>query len=688
MPYLRGLDGLRALAVAAVVLYHSGWQWATGGYLGVEVFFVISGYLITTLLYAEWRADGRVSLGGFWLSRARRLLPALGLLLLGSLAYAVLVMPQEVARLRADALAAAAYVSNWYMILGRQSYFETVGRPSLLRHLWSLAVEEQYYLLWPLAFSLLMRLGRQRLTVAVAILAAIGSGLLMAMLYWPGLDPSRVYYGTDTRAAGLLIGSALAMVLVPRQAEAAGKPAGSLALDLGACGSLVALVCCFAWLPGESTWLYQGGLALVSVLTAACIAGAVHPRARLLPALLGWRPLRWLASRSYGIYLWHWPVFVATRPYVDVPVDGVPLLLLRLCVTALCAELSYRLVEMPIRTGALAGAWRRMREARGIGALPVRLAWVGAAATGSLSLALLGASVGSAQPPAPPPYLRVECIDTLSRSSAPSVAVPVATEAIAAPMPPVAAPTAADGGTPQAAAERLPGAALTATRVAADPAAVLPIGADTEPSGDGGPEATAVSVNEAAPPVLPPIAVVATPVTAESTTPEPASVAAGVSAIGDSVMLGAAGALEEEIPGIGIDAAVSRQARAIIEVLTQRRDAGELGPLVVVHIGNNGSFSSKQFDEVMTVLGESRRVVFVNTKVPREWEGTNNTVIAEGVQRYTNAVLADWRGGSVDHPEYFWDDGIHLRPDGAKAYAQLIAAALAEEPAPVADALY
>lgn len=690
IPYQRGLDGLRSLAVLAVVLYHSGWQWAVGGYLGVEVFFVISGYLITTMLYTEWRNQGSVRLGQFWLGRARRLLPALVLLLLGTLAYAVLMMPHEVARLRSDALAATAYASNWYMVLARQSYFETVGRPSLLRHLWSLAVEEQYYIVWPIAFALLMRLGKRRLTVAVTILAAIGSSVLMAMLYWPGLDPSRVYYGTDTRAAGLLIGSALALLLVPRAAGGDQRPPRSLWLDGGAAVALLALVACLALLDDGLAYLYQGGFAVVALLTAATIAGAVHPRARLLPATLGWRPFRWLASRSYGVYLWHWPVFVATRPHVDVPLDGVPLLLLRLGITLVCAELSYRLVEMPVRSGALARSWRRMLAGGGWRGLGERFAWVSAVASASVCLAMLGVSVGSAQPPAPPEYLRLERIDTLSRSSRQAPPAMVVAEP-AGPRPTPTPESLPAPVTPTAVADTgLPAAAMTATVAIVTEEPPLPIAVSATPS----PPALDTTWTESpiaagdGLPVPLPTATEPPPEPTATPTPAPAPLpAARVSAVGDSVMLGAADALTAEIGDIGIDAEVSRQAAAIIEVLTARRDAGELGEAVVVHIGNNGKFTAKQFDEVMEVLGEERWVVFINCKVPREWEGTNNTVIAEGVGRFANAALADWNAASIDHPEYFWDDGIHLRPDGQKAYAELVMQALAQQPLPTPQVL-
>src|SRR5215212_7430151 len=249
LSYLPGLDGLRAFAVIAVLLYHAELSWIRGGFLGVEVFFVISGYLITTLLLTEWHRQGRINVVGFWMRRARRLLPALYLLLVVTLTFAVVFLPGEVARLRDDALAALGYVTNWYLILGEQSYFETVGRPSLLQHLWSLAVEEQFYVLWPLLLSVALwgvaprrRWQRRRLALRIALAGAAGSALLMATLYQPGVDPSRVYYGTDTRAAGLLFGAALAFVWVPGHLPRWAERFSPLLLDVAGLAALCALV--------------------------------------------------------------------------------------------------------------------------------------------------------------------------------------------------------------------------------------------------------------------------------------------------------------------------------------------------------------------------------------------------------------------------------------------------------------
>ncbi|MDP9475509.1 MAG: acyltransferase [Actinomycetota bacterium] len=420
LPYRPGLDGLRALAVIAVLLYHAGLAWIPGGFLGVEVFFVISGYLITALLLAEWRGRGRIDLKSFWLRRARRLLPALYVLLVVTLAYAVVFLPGEVAGLRADALAAFGYVTNWYLVFGQESYFEAVGRPSLLKHLWSLAVEEQFYLLWPLIFAVGMGVGATRLrarrTLTVAVTVAVASAVAMALLYVPGVDPSRIYYGTDTRATGLLFGAALAFLWSPGEKY---RPADTRHLRLGfprrgrfrrrwgwivptlldllgiaALGGLV----WFCLKLGEfQPFLYRGGFALVALMTAAAIMVVVHPHTRLGARLLGWGPLRWVGERSYGIYLWHWPVFMVTRPGLDVPFDGMPLLALRLAATILLAHLSYEYVEAPIRRGALGRAWNSLRQARGSAA---------------------GSSSAGGPRPRRPSWRRAPC--SASRSSRPS----------------------------------------------------------------------------------------------------------------------------------------------------------------------------------------------------------------------------------------------------------------------------
>ena len=657
-----GLDGLRALAVIAVLLYHGGLTWIPGGFLGVEVFFVISGYLITALLLAQWRAHGTVALKTFWWRRARRLLPALYLVLVVTLAYAVVFLPGEVAGLRGDVFAALGYVTNWYLIFGHESYFEAIGRPSLLKHLWSLAVEEQFYLFWPLVFWLGVSFGatrwRTRRVLMVASGGAAVSVALMAVLFVPGVDPSRLYYGTDTRAGGLLIGGALAVVWTPelRRTSSRGSSCPTVrgfgldrargrfrrrwgwtapvlldALGLAALGTLAFL--CLRL--GEfDPPLYRGGLASVSLATAALIMALTHPQTRIGSALLGCWLLRWIGLRSYGIYLWHWPVFMVTRPQLDVPLDGWPLLALRLAVTILLADLSYRYVETPIRHGVIGRSWRSLREARGFKRWDLGVRYAGIVVPVVAVCAVLGVAVGHAKPPEAPDYLatkqvRIEAPDQGSETGRVAEGVTNSGEAIASQSAPVA-----EKGVPTADAAETQAPALEHETTAGRPDNV----AGTKPSGE------------------PP--------------------AGTVVAVGDSAMLGAVDALQRKVPHLAvIDARGSRQAPEAIGVLRQLRASGKLGDVVVIHIGNNGYFAAQQFDEMMRVLSGVRRVLVVNVTVPdgKSWI-PNNEVLAEGVRRYPNrAVLVDWYGASAGHPEYFWD-GIHLTPRGARAYADLIAA--------------
>lgn len=636
LPYIPALDGLRALAVMAVLLYHSGIGWLPGGFLGVEVFFVISGYLITSMLLGERQASGRVSLRMFWARRARRLLPAVFALVLAVLTYSAIFLPNEVAELRWDALAAAGYVSNWYQILHNESYFESLGRPSLLRHLWSLAVEEQFYVVWPVFFALVLGQIRRRYAIASVIALAAASATFMAVRYEPYADPSRIYYGTDTRAAGLLLGAALAFLWMPGRVPegivGATRRTASTFGFLGIAGIVVSTVA----ISESDRFLYQGGFFVVALLTALAISAAVRPGAHGLHRVLGWRPVVWIGLRSYSIYLWHWPVFMVTRPHADIALDGVPLLVLRLIIALALAELSYRFVETPFRRGALGREWHRLRGALRQPRWEFGLRY-GAAAAASLALVVpLGLSVARAQHPAPPSYLAVERVQTGDWAPRRTVA-PRDDDTVRTLTP---APTS-------------------------DPTPLSPA-SDAVTAPDN------VSVSATAPQVVVPGA--------------PAHVYAGrVIAIGDSVMLGTVNALTAAVEGISVDAAVGRQVSTGIQMLRGWRDTGVLGEVVIVHLGNNGYFSSGQFDQMMGILSDVRLVVFVNVKVPREWEGPNNAVIAAGVSRYSNTALADWHSLAAGRPDLFWDDGIHVRPEGARLYASLIASVLAAHPAPTPE---
>ena len=365
MGYRPALDGIRAVAVAAVVLFHFEVSWIPGGFLGVDVFFVVSGYLITSLMIEEWGRTGTVDRRQFWMRRGRRLLPALYVMLLVVTTWAVLFVPDALDRLRSDVVAALLYVTNWWYIVDGQSYFDALGRPPVLQHLWSLAVEEQWYILWPFAFAFAMRrVGGALHRLVVPLLAVAGaSALWMAILFNATGDVNRVYYGTDTRISGLLIGAAAAMCWRPWRSASAGQR-HLVAVDAAGAVALAALVFTMLRWGSDTTFLYRGGFVVVAVLSIVVVAAGVHPGARLLGGVLSTPVLRWVGMRSYAIYLWHWPVVVLLAER-DVGWPWPAMVVLWSVLTLGLAELSYRFVESPVRHGGLTRWVQRLRTAEG-----------------------------------------------------------------------------------------------------------------------------------------------------------------------------------------------------------------------------------------------------------------------------------------------------------------------------------
>jgi len=363
--YQPGLDGLRAVSVLAVIGYHAGFGWLRGGWIGVEVFFVVSGFLITTLLIEERESAGRVDLRRFWSRRARRLLPALGVML-AVVATVTLAIGSaaERAGVRRDLPWALGYLSNWGQIAGDIPYY--AAELPLLRHLWSLAIEEQFYLLWPFVFVALTASRLRPVTIARALAAAaVGAMVVMFAIQMMGPGPLDAFGGADrvnfmylstiTRSSGLLLGAAAAFVWRPgRQYTGIGaEPARPL--DTAGSVALAALACVAAAATLAAAYVYQWLLPLVSLLALVVVVVSVHPASRLIRGALGWRPLVELGRRSYGLYLWHWPIFVLVGA-TDGSMDHFAV---AAAVTVVVSELSYRFVETPARQGALGRWWRR-----------------------------------------------------------------------------------------------------------------------------------------------------------------------------------------------------------------------------------------------------------------------------------------------------------------------------------------
>ncbi len=625
MGYLPGLDGIRAIAVMGVLLYHAGWSALPGGFLGVDVFFVLSGFLITTLILEEMSRSGRVDFRRFYLGRARRLLPAVLLMLL-VVGAVVTWWAQDAARqFGADALASIFYVNNWWYIVSEQSYFEFTGRPALLKHLWSLAVEEQFYLIWPALAFLIVRRSSRRTLRWVALGLAVASTIWMAVLsvnngYPEFADPSRAYFGTDAHAMGLLIGAALATAWRPGRLPST-MPRNSQRLLMAVGIAALATVLGFFVFVGEFTpWLYRGGFLALAIIVAILIAMATHP-ALPLGAWLGNAPMRYIGQRSYGLYLWHWPVMMLTRPGIDTPLSGPANLVMQLAITFALAEASYRFVEMPIRRGVLGRWWAQWRSG----------AWSPRQTTTALS------AVG---------VLGIVTITVIS-----GVVMTARTAEAAAPATDVAAAIGIANGGP--------------LEVSIDPADAA--GASTAPA-DPDAESTTVGADESA-------------VAAPSLT-ELRALNGPVSALGDSVMLGARGAITEAIPGAGVDASVSRMPGAFTGRVKKLNNRGLLANVVVIHPGTNGVLPESILRSILDPLSDYERVVLVNAAVPRTWERPNNKVITTVAADYPNVVIADWNAAAEGNRDFFVSDGVHLTGKGARAYANVIRDAAGLTPAP------
>lgn len=581
---LSGLDGLRAVAVTAVLLFHADLPFAKGGYLGVDLFFVISGFLITSLLAAERDVAGIIGLKDFYGRRAKRLLPAAWAMMAAAVIAAAVVAPDALPRLKGDAVASLLYVTNWEMIAAATSYFEAMGRAPLLQHLWSLAIEEQFYILWaPVMVFALPKLGRRKLAAAAGAVAALSAAWMAnraSALGWPDAgDPSRLYFGTDTHGFPLLIGAALGLVWQPGRARSSINPAEREGIFILGLASLAGMAVLFATLGEDTGWLYPFGFLAAAACSVALIVAATH-RGGCFGDFLDNKAMRWLGERSYGIYLWHWPVFMLTRPHSDLELDPDIILTLRLVLTLGIAALSYRYVETPIRQGT---------AERFFAALKARAAgrWREKATGTAAALAAMTATI----------------ILVLAPSQS-VVAKDVAAALVTTPRPAVAL---------------VPVVAPVETAVAGEPRVATYTGAE-------------------------------------------------LTAVGDSVLLGSSPLLKATLIDADVNATMGWQATDILKQLQTLAAANQLRPVVLVHLGTNGYIGEDRLRAILTLLAGRKRVILVNTHVPRRWMEANNDLIDRLLPDYPNAVLVNWRDVSDEQPDYFVSDNVHLTALGQRAF--------------------
>lgn len=629
-----GLDGLRAIAVLLVVIYHLFPAWMLrSGFIGVDVFFVISGFLITSLLLRERERSGRIALGAFWIRRARRLLPALIVVVTMCASAAWLIGGDVLVGLGTQVAGAATFSYNWLSIAAGTSYF-TATQPEVFRNLWSLAVEEQFYLLWPLLLPLFLLLPGRWLRTAAALALGAGSAA-WAVALLATTEPTRTYYGTDTHAFGLLLGVALAFALQGATTRAAPPRAIRVLGPVLGTAAVAGLVALATMTPTTDAVTFPGALVAASLLTGVIIAVSVRPGS-LFGRALDIAPLRWIGERSYGIYLWHWPLVVlVTAAGTGSTADaGVPVAAGAAAgvLTLALSELSYRFVEQPVRVHGFRGVGRRMRT--GLASSPARrFRAVAAIAIGAVLLGGTTAAVAAAP-------------ETTSSEAAVQ-----------------AGQDALDRALAEAAADAAPPA----------PDSVAPTPDATEPGPDAAPPCATpgpkLPAGDATRPCRPAVP-----------RPEPPASAqvAGdrVTAIGDSVMLASAPGLLEAFPGIHVDAKVSRSMWTAPEILTRLADRGRLRDYVVVALGTNGPVDPATLDEVGRIVGPDRHLVLVNAYAPRDWIPGVNDEIAAFAASHRGVSIADWSAAIDDRTDLLAGDRIHPGTAGGRVFAEAVATAV------------
>lgn len=607
--YIPALDGIRTLAVAAVVLYHLNPALIPGGMQGVTVFFVLSGFLITHLLLVEHASTGRIDLKGFWQRRLRRLVPAILVVIVVTAALCTGLNHVMLTKMRGDIIPSALFFNNWWQIANQQSYFSAVGDPSPLTHFWSLAIEMQFYLVWPIALMIALRhrVPARRMRRGALVLAAI-SAAEMALLYSPALDPSRVYYGTDTRVCSLLLGAWLAFIPHARLDEVVrggikrvlGREI-SAPLDVVGGVGLAGLVLLALCTNGYSAFPYRGGIVLASLCAAMLVAACMQPHG-LLARIFAWEPLVWLGKRSYGIYLWHYPLLLLMNPASDVSIKPWWVYLAQVAVVVAVAELSYRVIETPCRHGAIERLVRRVAHDRGsLGGWAKRHSIV----LGCAALTMLVAAGG---------LIFVPATSALSDEGA--------------------ALLQGNGTDANANAPGAPGGA---------------------PSGGASSNTNASDPNDAE--------------TGDARMPDGAF---DITMIGDSVSLRAVDAFAQTFPHGHIDAAVSRQFSAGVEAYRALIDADQAGRVAVFALGTNGPISPQDLDALIDLAGPKRVLVFVTNRAARPWCEPNNQLLAQAAKDHDNVKLVDWFAVSAGRNELFDGDGIHLSEEGVAEYIRLI----------------
>lgn len=609
--YIYGIDGLRALAVIMVLAYHLKLPFAQGGLLGVTVFFVISGFLITRILISQLETTGTIDLKTFWFKRIRRLYPAILAMVIPLILISAIFNRVLFTKACSDLLPTLLGFNNWWQILKNVSYFENAGSPSPLTHCWSLAIETQFYLLYPLLLLALSKLENgKKISARVTLALAVISALLLAILFNPAQDPTRVYYGTDTRAFSLLIGAFLAFNTQGRRIP---KKAARFYESIGVIAVIILLYMMIA-INGYSSLLYRGGHALASVLSALVILATLN-KASLLGKCLSCSPLKWIGDRSYSIYLWHYPIILLISGGAK---SNIGITLLEILLSIILAAISYRFIETPIRHGAIGETLKILRSrprSRRERRNQIRLARKGLYVCSATFVLVLSSLL---------------CICFVPRKTALTN--------------------------------------ITALEKQAEEVSKI-----TEAKKKQLSESSSDVKNQSTEDSLKDSSKDSTKDTSSDTDDSKSLSDLNLLLMGDSVALGASDEFYEVFPNSICDAAIGRYTTESIALYdTYVNEQNWHGDGVIFALGSNGVLYNS-LTEVKARLGSDIPFFVLNVRAPSTtWETSNNEEIQNFVDSNDNTYLVDWYTASEGHSEYFYEDQTHLNEEGAKAYINCI----------------
>jgi peptidoglycan/LPS O-acetylase OafA/YrhL len=654
--YIPALDGLRTFAVVAVVLYHMVPGIVPCGLLGVTMFFVLSGYLITGILIREWHANKKINLPRFWIRRVRRLFPAIVFMICVVAILSSWLAPDLLTKLRRDALSALFWFSNWWYIFQDVSYFEAAGAPSPVNHFWSLAIEEQFYLIWPPILLLLFsrKVKKDNIQRACLALAAV-SALLMFFFYEPDADPSRIYYGTDTRAFSLLIGAWAAFVFPRNKVLGLGKHglAPRIRKIIGYAGivsALAILVIMFA-VPTYSPFLYCGGLVIVSILTCVLIISLVDNR-NIIARFFSAGPLVAIGKISYGIYIWHFPLLLLMNDYNSTIATPWYMYILQFLVIVAVAAFSYKFVENPIRHGAFGRMYKALKEQS---ITLAQLFFKHALQIVFGAALILGAVVAFAITP-----------DTATQSNTNLTSASVIPDSLKNNREGEETQNADDDALKSAAAARHD---ISNQVIPEDIAAM----SREELLSHLGSNASLSSLSDKTLQQL--VATAGEDALQKAHNTAFVMVGDSVSvAIGDN---GGYGGFGENFPNAILDALLNRRAIDGKGIYNSYAVRGWNGPVVIFALATNTQATEEGINQMINAAPEGKMVFVVNARTPGSQQDGNNALLAAAAAAHPNVQVIDWYGISAGHDEYFDGDGTHLTGvDGVNAYISAILDAL------------